>query len=81
MTMHKDLVHFQLNPIGTYNNDGKIPVHFSTPEGLNRQLLIDAAISTGAFPVGLSPRVLVREAKYINDNPLLKINHSKSQSG
>ena len=78
MTMHKDLVHFQLNPIGTYNHDGKIPVHFSTPEGLNRQLLIDAAISTGAFPVGLSPRVLVREAKYINDNPLLKINHSKS---
>lgn len=78
MTMHKDLVHFQLNPIGTYNNDGKIPVHFSTSEGLNRQLLIDAAISTGAFPVGLSPRVLVREAKYINDNPLLKINHSKN---
>ncbi|BBE18840.1 hypothetical protein AQPE_3010 [Aquipluma nitroreducens] len=78
MTMHKDLVHFQLNPLGTYNNDGKIPIHFLTPEGLNRQLLIDAAISTGAFPVGLSPRVLVREAKYINDNPLLKINHSKS---
>ena len=78
MTMHKDLVHFQLNPLGTYNNDGKIPIHFSTPEGLNRQLLIDAAISTGAFPVGLSPRVLIREAKYINDNPLLKINHSKN---
>ena len=78
MTMHKDLVHFQLNPLGTYNNDGKIPIHFSTPEGLNRQLLIDAAISTGAFPVGLSPRVLVREARYINDNPLLKITHSKN---
>ncbi len=78
MTMHKDLVHFQLNPLGKYNNDGKIPVHFSTPEGLNRKLLIDAAISTGAFPVGLSPRVLVREAKYINDNPLLKITHSKN---
>ena len=78
MTMHKDLVHFQLNPLGTYNNDGKIPVHFSTPDGLNRQLLIDAAISTGAFPVGLSPRVLVREAKYINDNPLLKITHGKN---
>lgn len=78
MTMHKDLVHFQLNPIGTYNNDGKIPVHFSTPEGLNRKLLIDAAISTGAFPVGLAPRALVREAKYINDNPLLKITHGKN---
>jgi hypothetical protein len=78
MIMHKDLVHFQLNPLGTYNNDGKIPIHFSTPDGLNRKLLIDAAISTGAFPVGLAPRVLVREAKYINDNPLLKITHGKN---
>lgn len=78
MTMHKDLVHFQLNPIGTYNNDGKIPVHFTTAEGLNKKMLIDAAISTGAFPVGLSPRVLIRDAKYINDNPLLKITHGKN---
>jgi len=77
MTMHKDLVHFQISPEGTYKNDGKIPVHFSTAEGLNKKLLIDAAIATGAFPVGLSPRTLVREAKYINDNPLLKITHSK----
>ncbi len=78
MTMHKDLVHFQLNPMGTYNNDGKIPVHFTNTEGLNKKMLIDAAIATGAFPVGLSPRVLVRDAKYINDNPLLKITHSKN---
>lgn len=77
MTMHKDVVHFQLNPSGTYNNDGKIPVHFTTPEGLNKNMLIDAAIATGAFPVGLAPRVLVRDPKYINDNPLLKITHGK----
>lgn len=78
MTMHKDVVHFQLNPSGTYHNDGKIPVHFTTPEGLNKSMLIDAAIATGAFPVGLSPRVLVRDPKYINDNPLLKITHGKN---
>ena len=78
MTMHKDLVHFQLNPLGTYNNDGKIPVNFETTQGLNKDMLIDAAISTGAFPVGLSPRVLVRDPKYINDNPLLKITHGKN---
>lgn len=77
MKMHKDMVHFQLNPDGTYHNDGKIPFHFSTPEGLNKSLLIDAAIATGAFPVGLSPRVLVRDAKYINDNRFLKITHGK----
>lgn len=78
MTMHKDIVHFQLNPLGNYNNDGKIPVNFITSEGLNKKLLIDAAISTGAFPVGLAPRILVRDAKYINDNPLLKITHGKN---
>jgi hypothetical protein len=75
MKMHKDLVHFQLNTEGTYQNDGKIPFHFSTPEGMNKNLLIDAAIATGAFPVGLAPRVLVRDARYINDNPYLKITH------
>ncbi|MFA5327066.1 MAG: patatin-like phospholipase family protein [Prolixibacteraceae bacterium] len=78
MTMHKDIVHFQLNPLGNYNNDGKIPVHFASAEGLNKKMLIDAAIATGAFPVGLAPRILVREAKYINDNPLLKITHGKN---
>lgn len=77
MTMHKDIVHFQLNPLGEYKNDGRIPYNFDTPDGLNKELLIDAAIATGAFPVGLAPRVVVRDAKYINDNPLLKITHGK----
>ena len=77
MTMHKDIVHFQLNPTGVYKDDGKIPFNFNTPDGLSRSLLIDAAIATGAFPVGLAPRVVVRDAKYINDNPLLKITHGK----
>jgi predicted acylesterase/phospholipase RssA len=77
MTMHKDLVHFQLNPLGTYQDDGKIPFHFDTPDGLNKDLLVDAAIATGAFPGGLSPRVVVRDPKFINDNHLLKITHGK----
>lgn len=75
MTLHKDLIHLQLNPSGTYRDDGKIPFHFETAEGLNKHLLADAAIATGAFPIGLAPRVVVRDPKYINDNPLLKITH------
>jgi hypothetical protein len=77
MTMHWDLIHLQLNPSGTYREDGKIPFHFETAEGLNKNLLVDAAIATGAFPAGLAPRVVVRDPKYINDNPLLKITHGK----
>ncbi|MCK9411681.1 MAG: patatin-like phospholipase family protein [Prolixibacteraceae bacterium] len=77
MTMHKDLVHFQLNPSGEYQEDGKIPFHFNTPDGLNKDLLVDAAIATGAFPGGLAPRVVTRDPKFINDNHLLKITHGK----
>ncbi|HEY5509409.1 MAG TPA: patatin-like phospholipase family protein [Prolixibacteraceae bacterium] len=77
MTMHRDLIHLQLNPSGTYREDGKIPFHFETPEGLNKNLLVDAAIATGAFPAGLAPRVVVRDPKYINDNHLLRITHGK----
>jgi len=77
MTMHKDLLHFQLNPSGVYRDDGKIPFHFETAEGLNKSLLVDAAIATGAFPAGLAPRVVTRDPKYVNDNPLLKITHGK----
>ncbi|MEI7830993.1 MAG: patatin-like phospholipase family protein [Prolixibacteraceae bacterium] len=77
MTMHKDLMHFQKNPSAIYQNDGKIPFHFDTSDGLNKNLLIDAAIGTGAFPAGLAPRVVIRDPKYINDNHLLKITHGK----
>ncbi len=63
MTMHKDLFHLQLNPSEVYHDDGKIPFHFETPEGLNKNLLVDAAIATGAFPVGLAPRVVIRDPK------------------
>lgn len=75
MTSHKDLMHFQHNSSGDYRNDGKIPYHFDTPGGLNKNLLIDGAIATGAFPAGLAPRLVTRDPRYINDNRLLKISH------
>lgn len=73
MKMHRDFAHFQYNESEAYNDDGKIPFHFNDEEGCNKHLLINAAMATGAFPVGLAPRVLERDAKYINDNPLLRI--------
>ena len=78
MIGHKDLFHFQHNPSGTYKNDGKIPFHLNSEEGLNKNLLMDAAIATGAFPVGLAPRLVTRDPKYVNDNQLLKISHGKA---
>ncbi len=78
MTMHKDLAHFQLNNSGVYRHDGKIPFHFESPEGLGKNLLVDAAVATGAFPAGLAPRLMTRDPRYINDNHLLKLTHGRA---
>jgi len=71
MTMHRDFAHFQLNETEDYKNDGKIPLHFNDSNGLNKDMLIDAAMATGAFPLGLKPRIFTRDPKYINQNILL----------
>ncbi|MGQ7868351.1 patatin-like phospholipase family protein [Sunxiuqinia sp. sy24] len=71
MTRHQDLVHFKLTDDGEYGGDGLIPLSFATVEGVNKALLIDAAIATGAFPVGLSPRKVTRPPHYVLDNSFL----------
>lgn len=48
-----------------YKNDGWIPLNFKT--GLNAQLAKDAAMATGAFPIGLKSRVISRRKRYLND--------------
>ncbi|MCX6244726.1 MAG: patatin-like phospholipase family protein [Bacteroidetes bacterium] len=73
MNMHRDFAHFQQSDSGAYSGDGKIPFHFKNEDGLNKELLIESAKATGAFPIGLQPRVLKRDPKYINDNSMLKI--------
>jgi len=78
MKMHRDFAHFQYNASEAYGDDGKIPFHFNDKEGCNRDLLINTAMATGAFPVGLAPRVLQRDAKYINDSPLLRIDNNNT---
>ena len=71
MTKHQDLVHFKVSATGVYEGDGKIPLSFNNGSSTNKELLKDAAIATGAFPVGLSPRQVQRETRYILDNRLL----------
>lgn len=71
MSRHQDLVHFKLNETGEYEGDGKIPLSFTTENGVNKDLLKDAAIATGAFPVGLSPRQVSRDPRYVLENPFL----------
>lgn len=77
MTRHQDIAHFKLNEEGEYEGKGQIPLSYKTEKGVNKDLLKDAAIATGAFPVGLSPHQEKRDLRYILDNPFL--NEGKSE--
>ena len=63
---HNDYACFKLcNTEDDYDNDGWIPLNFKTK--LNTETAKQAAMATGAFPVGLKARELSRSNKYMND--------------
>lgn len=65
MSEHRDMAHFQWGD--EYEGDGRMEVSFAQRRNLNT--LLDAAKATGAFPAGLSARLITREARYIWENP------------
>lgn len=66
---HNDYACFALNG-GVSAEDGWMPLNFSTGEAV--AIARDAAMATGAFPVGLRARPLTRPAHIINQNRWLK---------
>lgn len=78
MSVHYDYACFQLaNQHGT--SKGWMPVNFRT--GLNTNTFRDAALATGAFPLGLAARTLkrplyaIKENKWINQAGLVLNQH------
>lgn len=69
-TSHRDYAHFVIAE--DYRKDGLIPVSFSKDQNL--ESLRNAAMATGAFPIGLAARPLSRERAYLDEskyiNPL-----------
>ncbi|MEA5429215.1 patatin-like phospholipase family protein [Arcicella lustrica] len=66
ITNHSDFACFKLaESEADYSNDGWIPLNFN--KKINTRIVKDAAIATGAFPVGLKARTVTRDAKYMND--------------
>jgi len=64
LSHHADYATFILNKIETqYDNDGWIPLDFF--ENVNTNMALDAAMATGAFPVGLRSRKITRKKKYV----------------
>lgn len=67
VTSHNDYACFKIskNNNNSYNNDGWIPVDFD--KKINTDLVKNAAMGTGAFPVFLKSRDFSRDKKYLND--------------
>lgn len=61
---HNDYARFVLNRT-EYANDGWIPLDFFT--GTSITIAKDAAMATGAFPLGLQARKVLRDARHVND--------------
>ncbi len=65
-TSHRDYVCFSLTENESqYKNDGFIPLNFE--KGINVELAKQAAMATGAFPLGLPAREVTRKGQYLND--------------
>lgn len=67
---HRDVAMFRFGESDVPAGDGSIKVGFNNKQ--NTDLLINAGIATGAFPVGLAYRTFSRDRKYIEENILLK---------
>ncbi len=66
ITSHNDYVCFRLvEDENEYKGDGFIPLNFG--KKLNSELAKNAAMATGAFPLGLKAREVNRKGEYLND--------------
>jgi hypothetical protein len=75
LSHHADYAAFVLNKDESqYNDDGWVPLDFF--KNINTKMALDAAMATGAFPVGLRSRKITRAKKYVQDlswnRPLLE---------
>jgi hypothetical protein len=62
----------QLRKEAKKNHQGKIPVLFSNHSPTNIDTIRDAAMATGAFPLGLAFRKVTRNSNFLIENPAFK---------
>jgi len=69
MQLHNDYACFELlRPGEQPTTDGWMPLNIKSGE--NTRAAMDAAMATGAFPVGLRSRIVSRTENTVNNNPL-----------
>jgi len=64
---HRDMAHFRISK--QYEHDGRMPLDYSNSDIID--ILVDAAMATGAFPIGLSSRFVSRPKRYLWENPYI----------
>ncbi len=62
MSLHKGVAHFKVHR-GDLEMDPEGPLPFNPDKENHRRALLDAAIATGAFPLGLAPRHITNISK------------------
>lgn len=70
MSVHNDYACFEVTDGTIPTSPGWIPLDFKN--GTSLKAARDAAMATGAFPLGLQSRILERETKYVQDIPWLR---------
>jgi hypothetical protein len=70
MQQHRDLGHFEVTTNDSVSK-GRLAVNFKEPKRERLQLYRDVAMATGAFPIGLRPRMVTRPAQFILDNEFI----------
>jgi predicted acylesterase/phospholipase RssA len=84
ISRHNDYGCFILNKkISEYDSDGWIPVNFraNQQEEYTIGIVRDAAMATGAFPVGLRPRKFTRPGSWVNDNKWFRVTEDQDPAG
>ncbi|RZJ72157.1 patatin-like phospholipase family protein [Flavobacterium sp.] len=71
MSVHNDYACFEVTDAGKPTSPGWIPLDFSK-DNPSLKTAKDAAMATGAFPVGLQSRIVERETKYVQEIPWLR---------
>lgn len=70
MSIHNDYACFELTEKAIDgDNGGWIPLNLK--DRINTDIAAAAAMATGAFPIGLKSRLLIRNSLYVNANPWL----------
>lgn len=70
MSVHNDYACFEVADDGKTSSKGWMPLNFQT--GVSLATAREAAMATGAFPLGLRARTLTRDASHINEIGWLK---------